>query len=99
MNEIFTIETFDLSDDLLESLEWEKVSPGALVGVTISGVVHNNVPLGALTTLVGHYSADPQKPVFFEIFSDDITDGYVCYRRSLPLNEMQLNMWVDACRK
>lgn len=99
MNEITEIKTINLTDDFIESLEWEKVSAGALVGVTISGVIHNNVPLGALTFLVGYYSADKDQPVFFLIFSDDITDGYVCYRRSLPLNAEQIKMWATACRK
>lgn len=97
MNEIIEIKTINLADDFLESLEWEKVSAGALVGVTISGVIHNNAPLGALTMFVGHYSADEDQPVFFEISSDDITDGYVCYRRSLPLNAEQIKMWATVC--
>lgn len=99
MNEITEIKTNNIPESLIESLEWEKVSAGALVGVTILGVIHNNVPLGALTILVGHYSADEDQPIFFQIFSDDITDGYVCYRRSLPLNAEQIKMWVTACRK
>lgn len=99
MNEIIVIKTINLTDDFIESLEWEKVSAGALVGVTISDVIHNNVPLGALTMFVGHYSADKDQPVFFLIFSDDITDGYVCYRRSLPLSAEQIKMWVESCRK
>lgn len=93
MNEIVEIYTRFIPDELLESLEWEKISPGALVGFTVTDVVHNNVPLGQLTLFVGHYSDDPQTPTFFEISSDDITDGYVCYRRSLPLNEAQLRIW------
>lgn len=99
MNEIVEIKTLNLPDDFIESLEWEKVSAGALVGVTISGVIHNNVPLGALTFLVGHYSADKDQPLFFQIFSDDITDGYVCYRRSLPLNAEQIKTLIAAYRK
>lgn len=78
-----------IPDNVLESLEWERVTPGALVGFLVVDVIHNAITTGELIFLIGYYVVDKsQEPVFFQIFPED-ENGWVRFERSLPLNENQ----------
>ena len=78
-----------IPDNVLEILEWERVTPGALIDFHIIDVIHHSAITGELIFLIGYYVADKsQKTVFFQIFPDDDT-GWVRFERNLPLNADQ----------
>lgn len=84
-----------IPDNVLESLEWERVIPGALIGFHIIDVIHHSAITGELIFLIGYYVADKsQEPVFFQIFPDDET-GWVRFERSLPLNKNQKRAAIE----
>lgn len=84
------------SDELLESLDWERVTPGALIGFQVADVMHTTMlDGGEMTTLIGYYITDAKKePVLFQIFPDDDT-GWVRFERSLPLNKKQKRAAIE----
>lgn len=90
MDEIIELCHHRIPDDVLESLEWERVTPGALIGFHITDITHIAPLFGDyLTIYTGHYSADKSKEtVYIQIFSDEIAGG-ICFKRSFPLDKQQ----------